>query len=349
MIRVLVVEDSLVQRSHLVRTLEAEGDIEVVGQAERASEVMDLVRALGPDVVTLDLQLPDGAGSQVIEQVMAFEPTPILVLSARVTSRESHAAVEALVAGAVDAFPKPVRWDAEAERSLREQVRVIQGVTVVRHLRGSRAARRRRDQPTPPVTQGTPIVAIAASTGGPAAFAEILGRLGGLAAAVLVVQHIHAEFVAGFVEWMTRVSALPTELATDGRRVRPGTVYIAPGDVHLTLGAGNRIALLAEPETMHRPSADVLFSSIAARVRGPKVGVVLTGMGDDGAQGLLELRRAGAITIAQDEASSAVYGMPAAARLNGAATRVAPLGRMARAIDRAVRELVPDADLGGPS
>jgi two-component system chemotaxis response regulator CheB len=175
----------------------------------------------------------------------------------------------------------------------------------------------------------------------------VLSQLGGLEAAVLVVQHIHSEFVEGFVDWMTRASALPVELARDGQRLRAGTAYVGPGDVHLALGAGSRVELSSEPETLHRPSADVLFSSIAKRARGPKVGVVLTGMGDDGAQGLLELRRKGGITLVQDQASSAVYGMPAAARQAGAASRTVSLGRMARAIDQAIRQQLADAAISG--
>jgi two-component system chemotaxis response regulator CheB len=149
--------------------------------------------------------------------------------------------------------------------------------------------------------------------------------------------------VRGFVYWMTRASALPVELAEDGQRLRSGRAYIAPGGVHLTVGAGSRIALVAEPDSLHRPSANVLFSSIARHARGPKIGAVLTGMGDDGAQGLLELRRAGGITLAQDQASCAVYGMPYAARQLDAATRVVPLARMASAIERALRMQLEDA------
>lgn len=333
MIRVLVVEDSAVQRAHLVRMLAADGDIEVVGEAEDAQEAIACAASLRPDVITLDLQLPGGGGQHVIEQVMAHSPVPILVLSGAIAGRESTAAVDALVAGAVDVLPKPRRWDADVERTVRERVRVLRGVTVLRHPRGSRrtgpvVAQRRTGA-------AVPVVAIAASTGGPNALAEVLGGLGVLPAAVLIVQHLHPDFVDGLVTWMARVSAMPVELAGDGMKLRPGVVLVAPGGVHLTIGDDDRVVLDPEPETLHRPSADALFRSLDARRRAI-VAVVLTGMGDDGADGLLGLRRGGAVTIAQDESTSAVFGMPRAAARAGGAVSILPLDRIAGAIVAAV-------------
>jgi len=332
--RIVVIEDAIPARDALIRVLQADGDIEVVGVARRAAEAIALVRAQQPDVITLDANLADGGSLGIIEQVMAFTPTPIVVLSSGVHGPESQAAVDALVAGAVEAWPKPERWDPVDARRLRERLRIVRGVTVVRHVRG----RLRKAPPpvtaTPGVTPATPVVGIASSTGGPAALATVLAGLGGLRAAVLVVQHLHPDFVDGFVTWMARVAALPVELAVDGVRVRPGVAYIGPGGVHLALGHGDRIRLDPEPPTLHRPSADVLFHSLAERARGTRVGVLLTGIGSDGAQGLLELRKRGGITIAQDEATSAVYGMPAAAQRLGAVQHVRPLGGIAATIVR---------------
>jgi chemotaxis response regulator CheB len=194
-VRVVVVEDSPVQRAHLVDVLEAERDIAVIGQAGDPVEATALVRRLHPDVVTMDLGLPGDGGLGAIERIMADLPTPILVLSARVTGAGSAAAVESLLAGAVEALPKPERWDAEAGRQLRCRVRLLRWVTVVAHPRG-----RRR-----------------------------------LAAPVLVVQHLHPQLVDGFVSWMRRVSALPVVVAADGDRPQPGVVYIAPAGAHLKL------------------------------------------------------------------------------------------------------------------
>lgn len=333
--RVVVVEDSLVQRAHLVRALQVDGDITVVGEATGAAEAVQMIAALRPDVVTLDLQIPDGGGGAVIAQVMASMPTPILVLSASVADRESVAAVESLVAGAVDVLPKPTRWAPEDEAALRARVRLVSGVAVVRR----RAASAGRPAATTTRTRrppGTTVVGIGASTGGPAALAEVLSGLRDLPAAVLVVQHLHADFVGGLVSWMERASPLRVEAATDGTELRPSTVLIAPGDRHLTVDDEDRIALTVEPQSLHRPSVDVLFSSLAARAGGRNVGVLLTGMGEDGAAGLLAMRRRGDVTIVQDEATSVVFGMPRAAQRLGAATHVEPIDAVAAAITRAV-------------
>jgi len=335
-IKVVVVEDSTVQRKHLVKALEADGDISVVGEAADAREAIELVQTMEPDVVSVDLGIP-GGGIHAIEQIMAFSPTPIVVLSASVTDRESQAAVEALLAGAVDALPKPSVWSADAEFTLRQRVRMLRGVRVVRHPRGRLAADRlaRRSRGAESRT-ATPFVAIGASTGGPAALATLLAGLGGLQAAVLVVQHLHPGFIDGFVAWMQRVAALPVEVASNGATVQPGLVYVAPGDVHLKVGRDDRLVLDPEPETLHRPSVNALFSSLAERPDRRRVGVLLTGMGDDGASGLLSLRRAGAVTIAQDEATSTVYGMPQVARRLDAAMHVLPLNAIAPLIMRSV-------------
>ena len=165
--------------------------------------------------------------------------------------------------------------------------------------------------------------------------ATVLEGLAGLQAIVLVVQHLHPDFVEGFVTWMARVSPLPVRLAVDGASLRPGTIHVAPGEVHLRLGSGDRAVLDDQPLTLHRPSADVLFSSIADAPR-PRVGVLLTGMGSDGARGLLRLREHGGVTIVQDEPTSAVFGMPGAAVRAGAAEQILPLDRIAPAILRAV-------------
>lgn len=332
MTRVVVVEDSPVQRAQLVRTLEAEGDIHVVGQAWGAAEAIRLVQALRPDVVTLNLQIPDGGGQHAIEQIMAFSPTPILVLSATASSLESQAAVRALLAGAMDALPKPTTWDAAAEHALRARIRTLQKVTVVRHTRGGRGPARLPDRTRRSHLTGQAVVAIGASAGGPPALATLLSGLGGLQAPVLVVQHLHENFVDGLVSWMAGASALPVQLARHGTKLEPGVVYIAPGGTHLRLGTGYQIELNDNPPAVHRPSVDVLFSSVAQRAEGPKVGVLLTGMGQDGAAGLLELRQRQGLTIAQDEATSAVFGMPKAAQRLGAATQILPLGEIAAAV-----------------
>jgi two-component system chemotaxis response regulator CheB len=333
--RVVVVGSTPSEGRDLAKALEGTGgDIVVVGEAANARDAMSLVEKERPDVVTLDLQMPQG-GQQVIEQVMAFCPTPILVLSANVTGRDSTEAVDALVAGAVDVMPKPATWSAGDAEALRAHVRLVGGVAVVRHPR-ARLAPTRSTGATDRRSTATPIVAIGASTGGPAALAEVLKGLGGVGASVVIVQHLHPDFVSGLVSWMARVSPLPVELATHGTRLEPGVAYIAPGGTHLRVDSDDTIVLDPEPATLHRPSIDVLFSSVAERANGRSVGVLLTGMGDDGATGLLALRRRGDVTIVQDEATSVVFGMPRAAQRMGAAVHVLPIDRIARTIVRSL-------------
>lgn len=336
---VVVVENSPVQRAHLVRALEAEGDIKVVGEAVGAAEAVGVVQRHKPDVVTIDLQLPDGGGRHAIEQIMGYAPVPILVLSASVAGPDPAAAVDALVAGALDALPKPARWTAGAEAELRKRVRTLRGATVIRHPRGRRKAPGAAARPPAAAGVRVPVVAVAASTGGPPAVAKVLAGLAGVPAAVFVVQHLHADFIDGFVAWMARASPLSVRLAVHGDDVRPGVVYVAPGNAHLKVDADGRVVLDPLPRTLHRPSADELFRSVASHVGRRAVGVLLTGMGDDGAQGLLAMRAAGAATIAQDEATSAVFGMPRAAAAVDAATAVLPLDQIPAAVAQSVRKL----------
>lgn len=334
-VRVVVVEDSLVQRAHLVSVLEEDRDIKVVGEASTVAEALDSVTRVSPDVVTVDIHIPGGGGYLLIEQIMARVPTPILVLSATVRNDQSASAIEALAAGALVALPKPAHWTDTEEATLRRTVRNLDRVSVIRHPRG----RLRPAAPQPdPTSGGHPVVAIAASTGGPAVLATILADLTGLPAPVLVVQHLHADFVGSFATWMNRVSPLAVVVATHKLEARSGHVYIAPGDVHLRLGAGSRIELSPTPETIHRPSADELFRSVAENAGPDGVGVILTGIGDDGASGLLAIAQRGGHTFGQDESSCAVFGMPRAAGDVGAVQQFLDPSGIARAVRRLVLE-----------
>jgi two-component system chemotaxis response regulator CheB len=335
-IRAVLVSDTA---GDLLAALEHDADIAVVGQAESAAAALALVANAHPHIVIIDLNLRDGSSQEAIEQIMHHQPTPILVLSTQLETRRSPSAVEALVAGALDAMPRPRHWTLEQAAQLRESVRRLSKTWVIRHLRGGHDG-----SATAPATNAAlgqpPVVAIAASTGGPSALAVVLADLGALTAPVLVVQHLHADFVAGLLEWMSRVSALPVQIARHRQLAEPGCVYLAPGNMHLRLGPNQRLELDPEPRTSpHRPSADVLFSSIAEQAGPAGVGVILTGMGDDGARGLLELRRRGGQAIAQDESSCAVFGMPRAAQRIGAVTDLSALDQVAVSVRRAVRTL----------
>jgi two-component system chemotaxis response regulator CheB len=337
-IRALVVEDSTAARRQVVRILQAEGDLDVVGQAASSLEAVRLAHELRPDVVILDPQLPDGGGRRAVEQIMATVPTPTLLLSRDPRHVRSASVVEALAAGALEAVPRPERWTPELEAQLRRSVRVLSKVHVIRHVRGGH-------QVADPAPSGGPrggpaVIAIAASTGGPSALAIVLSGLAAIQAPVLVVQHLHPDFTGGLVDWMSRVSALPVRFAEDGETARGGQVYLAPSGRHLRLAAGSRLVLDVSPVTVHRPSADQLFTSVARHAGTDAIGVLLTGMGDDGARGLLAIHEHGGRTLAQDEASCAVFGMPAAARRLGAVTEMLPPADLARVIAHASRERV---------
>jgi two-component system chemotaxis response regulator CheB len=330
-VRAIVVEDSAATRTEVVRILEADGDIVVIGQASGSAEAIDLIVDLRPDIVTLDLYLPGGGGRHTIEQIMFLSPTPILVMSHPVDDHKTALVIDALVAGALDSVATPELWTRDLEAQLRRNVRLLHKVHVIRHPRGKKL----RSEVTGKIPgQGFPqhVVAIGASTGGPSALATVLAGLVGTAAPVLVVQHLHADFTAGLIDWMARESALPVELAEHGQVPRAGRVYFAPGGVHLRLASGCRLELDPLPVTLHRPSADQLFTSVAEQAGPAAIGVLLTGMGDDGARGLLAIRRAGGQTLAQDEESSAVFGMPAAAQRLGAVTEMLAPAELARAI-----------------
>jgi len=337
-VRALLVEDASAQRSRLAAALQEQGDIAVVGCVSTAADAVAVVARERPDVVVLDLHLADGGSQRAIEQIMAHAPTPILTLSARIQDRRSPSAVEALVAGALEALPRPPRWTPDLATELRRAVRQISKVHVIRHPRGSRTVGTGLKPAGRPVQQ--PVVAVAASTGGPSALATILPGLARLDAPVLVVQHLHPDFIAGLVEWMSRVSALPVETAGHGQLARPGRVYLAPGDHHLRYTSNGRLELATSPVTTHRPSADELFQSVAENAGPAGIGVLLTGMGEDGARGLLAIHQHGGQTLAQDEASSPVFGMPKAAARMGAVTELLPIDKLADAVQRAVREVV---------
>jgi two-component system chemotaxis response regulator CheB len=336
-VRVVLVEDAAAQRSQLVSTLQAEGDIVVVECSSTAAGAIGLVARSRPDVVILDLHLRDGQSQQAIEQIMARTPTPILILSARIRDRREPSAVTALVAGALEALPRPPQWTPEQGAELRRLVRQISKVHVIRHPRGNLVNGARHD-PEPRAGR-QPVVAIGASTGGPSALATLLAGLGGLQAPVLVVQHLHPDFTAGLVEWMSRISPLPVEIASHHQVARAGRIYIAPGERHLHYRATGRLELDEAPATVHRPSADELFRSVAEAAGSAGIGVLLTGMGEDGAKGLLAIHQQGGQTLAQDKASSAVFGMPKAAQRLGAVTELHALEKMAAGIQRAVREV----------
>jgi len=342
-IRVLVVEDSLTVRKRLVEVVEADPELELVGEAEDGKRAIELCTRLRPDVVTLDMMLPVMTGLAATEYIMAYCPTPILIVSASTNRGELFKTYDALAAGAVDVLEKPRSDDAPGawEELFTSRVKMASRIKVITHprVRLDRVRRGAVASPRAPDgadASGCRAIAIGASTGGPAAVLRIAGALpADFSVPILLVIHISAAFGTGLAEWLESQSPLPVSFASDGDALPPagdGRIILAPADRHLVLER-DRLRLSGAPERHScRPSVDVLFESLA-RELGPRAGAcLLTGMGRDGAEGLLAIRRAGGATLAQDEQTSVVYGMPKEATLLGAAEQVLSLEAIAPAL-----------------
>jgi two-component system chemotaxis response regulator CheB len=341
-VRVLVVDDSFVCREQLRELLQAEGDISVVGEAGTGEEAVDRVRVLRPDVTTMDVHMPGLGGLEAIEQIMAKTPVPILVITSRPAGAEQNLAFEAVRRGALDLVEKPGFDDDRAAERLRSFVRRFADVRVVRHMAGNRVAagiedlalprslRSPRVPSTIPSRAQAPdltVVGIGASAGGPSTVASVLSRIPkDIKAAFALVQHLPTGFTDSFAEYLSRSIPLPVRVVRSATRLEPGVVFLAEDDHHLAIASPHTIASLGGPRVGgHRPSVTTLFQSLA-EVLGPHgVGVILSGMGSDGAQGMRKMSNAGAYTIAQDQATSVVYGMPKAAVEAGGVKTVLPV------------------------
>lgn len=340
-VRTLIVDDSASMRATLKRMLSADPDIEVVGMAPEPFAARDMIKALNPDVLTLDVEMPGMDGLSFLERIMRLRPMPVVMCST-LTARGAEVTIEALRLGAVDYVTKPSGTPEDIERDahlLCEKVK-----TAARSI--ARAGPQRLPaQPSVGAGGGAAgqLIAIGSSTGGVEALFSLLPSLPEDCPPILIVQHMPATFTRSFAQRLNAECRVTVVEATDGAQVAPGTVYIAPGgETHMELsgGANGRIKLIhGDPVTGHRPSVDVLFRSVA-RLGSGAVGVILTGMGSDGAQGLLEMRRAGARTLGQSKETCVVWGMPRAAKELGAVEREVGLSAMPEAILKACRETV---------
>lgn len=335
-IRVVIVDDSAAMRMMLQRILDADPAISVVGTAPDPYAARQMIKDLHPDVVTLDIEMPGMDGLSFLEKIMRLRPLPVVMCST-LTLRGAEATIEALKLGAVDCIEKPSGNPAEMERNadlLRWTVRHAARSTVRPTTAGAHgviaAGNLRPDA----------LIAVGASTGGVEALFSLVSALPEDCPPVLVVQHMPATFTASFAARLDRESRVQVVEAQHRMEVRRGTVYIAPGgERHMELSGGSsgRISLLpGDPVSGHRPSVDVLFRSVA-RLGSRAVGAILTGMGSDGARGLLEMRNAGARTLGQNEATCVVYGMPRAANAMGAVQNEIGLSVMPEAILSACR------------
>ena len=327
-IKILVVDDSLSARDMIIRVLEKDADIRVIGTAANGREAVEMIASLKPDLITMDLIMPVMDGFEAIERIMATRPTPILVIS---SCQKSSSAFTAIENGALEVISKNDLITGEAAR-LMETVKALARVQTITHLRG------KRHQLLPEIKSDCEdgkekVVAIAASTGGPKAIAAILSALPqDFSAAILIAQHIDTDFVHDLQTWLNGITPLNVKIAKDDEKILVGTVYIAPGGCHLSLSAIDHIVLTPKKAgEFYVPSCNLLLSSIA--VRGcDVVGIILSGMSDDGVEGIRAIKQQGGITIAQDEKTSVVFGMPKMAIASGCIDYIMPADKIGAAL-----------------
>ncbi len=333
-VRVLIVDDSAVTREVLTSLLNSDPDIRVIGQAATGAEAVQMTASLRPDIVTMDLMMPGMDGMEATRRIMARHPTPVLFLSSFFDKEGTYTRADAIAAGALDVVEKPAlipdwRWQNTAGK-LVQKVKALSKVPVIAHIHGARKLLAREGPAAAaPAGPAADVVAIGASSGGPRVIEMLLSSLPStFALGIVVVQHMTDGFTASMLRWLQERCALEIKVAEDGDAIVPRRVLFTPETLHLVVAIGGRVHLSdAGPVNGHRPSIDVTFQSIARIYGARSAGILLTGMGSDGAKGLLEIRRAGGVTIAQDEASSSIFGMPRAAiELNAPQQVLSPAG-----------------------
>jgi len=332
MIKVLIVEDSLVVSHLLLQILQSDPEIVVVGQARNGEEAVWLANHLKPDVITMDINMPKLDGIEATKLIMQQCPTRIIVVSAAGNNNESKSAFEAIKSGALQVIDKPKGYLAsdyeQIKGNLIKSVKLMSTLKVVTRWATKKPVKPLVKQPTVKTSGKIKVMGIGASTGGPAALNYLLSRLPkNFPLPILIVQHITFGFGAAFADWLNTESSLPVFLAKQGQAIEPGRVYVAPDGYHLGVNSNGVIHLTNKKVNYnhHIPSVNYLFESLAKSYGHQSLGLLLTGMGDDGALGLRLIREAGGRTFVQDEESSVVFGMPKEAIRIGAAEKIVPL------------------------
>jgi len=334
-IRVLIADDSALVRDLIKAIIGLDPELDVVGEASNGREAVEKVRSLHPDIVTMDIEMPVMDGLQAIEQIMAENAVPILVVTTRGDAKTAYSAISK---GALDLVVKPDVNIEEAQEFV-AKLKLMSKVRVIRHLSGS-FSRQRPAVIEPPVYQGDigdRIVAIASSTGGPEALSVILSRLPErFPLPIVIAQHISEGFVSGMVGWLKTLSRIEIKVAENGERLRQGVAYVCPSENHMRVDSSRLITFVERhAKDIYRPSCDVLLSSVAESFGKKAVGVILTGMGSDGVAGMKKIKEAGGRTIAQDEKTSVIFGMPKIAIESGCIDRVLPLEAISGEIAKA--------------
>lgn len=341
-IRVLVIDDSAIVRKILSETLAAEPDIEVVGTAPDPIIAFDKIKRLKPDVLTLDIEMPRMDGLTFLKQLMQSQPMPVILISSLAQS-SCEIALEALRCGAVDVLAKPSGPYSvgELRESLSTRIRAAARAKLRKNAEPSRPAAPVSNRPAASLVDSRPVdssrlIAIGASTGGTEAICQVLSQLPAEVPPILITQHIPAVFSRSFAERLDKLCRMQVREAVDGDVPRPGLALVAPGGFHMVLeraAGAYRIKIKEGPLVCYqRPSVDVLFTSVAMAAGAKAVGVMLTGMGNDGAHGMKRMKEQGCHNIAQDEATCVIFGMPREAIRAGAVDQVLPLDRIAAAL-----------------
>lgn len=361
-IRVLIVDDSRMVRDMLTDILEADMGISVVGSAENGLQAIELTSSLMPDVVAMDVTMPVMGGLEAIERIMSTTPVPILVIT---DLDHSKIAFSALSKGALDVYQKSFA-SKEMATDLITKIKLLSKMKVIRHIlpRGNEARttaalfeQRKKSLAQPVEIEGKrpgvklpggderkakprslQVVAIASSTGGPRALAQIFSEMQeGFAIPIVVAQHMNDGFVNGLVEWLDGVSPIKVKFGTNGEMLRENHAYFAPPGTHITVNVSGQIRLVSSTaDDLFHPSCNLLLSSVAKAFGAHSAGVILTGMGDDGVEGIRHIREQGGYTIAQDEATSIVFGMPKVAIDKGVVDKVSPLGEIGATLQQLV-------------
>ncbi|MDI6747918.1 MAG: chemotaxis response regulator protein-glutamate methylesterase [Rhodocyclaceae bacterium] len=336
-IKVLVIDDSALMRKLLTEIIGRAPDLEVLGCAQDPLVALDMIQALNPDVLTLDVEMPRMDGLEFLEQLMKLRPLPVVMISSQ-TARGSETTLKALELGALDYVTKPNAGSKallqDFADEVRDKIRAVRGAHLRRPPPPAVAARKAAPlvgAPSRLINDG--LIAIGASTGGTEAIKEVIMRLPAAVPGIVMVQHMPEAFTPSFAKRLDSLGAVRVIEAQGGERIRPGHAYLAPGHSHLTVKRSGTVWVTeltkSEPVNRHRPAVDVLFNSVAREVGKTAIGIILTGMGKDGAAGMQAMRQAGAWTIGQDQESCVVYGMPREAAMIGAVSEVASLGNIA--------------------
>lgn len=341
-IRVMVVDDSILFRSWLVQSLNADPRFEVIGYAVNAIDAKNKLPLLKPDIMTLDIEMPGMTGLEFLKEVLPHHPLPVILVSSL-----NVRVFEALSAGAVDFVRKPVAEKDGGKEAFLTMLKSKLAMGVNAHVRlpspnatiaalQSEAAQPKVNYAMPNLKSGVDIIAIGASTGGTEAILEVVRQFPGRMPGIVVTQHMPPGFTSMYSERLNRLCKLEVKEARHGDKIRPGLLLLAPGGLQMRvvrLGTGYSVSCTEEAKVSgHKPSVDVLFNSVAANVRGRAIGILLTGMGADGAAGLLRMRKAGAFTIGQDKDSCVVYGMPMEAYKIGAVCQQASLSNIPQVV-----------------